>query len=87
MRIWVWPSRRKSRRRAICSAEVMNKSRRPKNNRDQNRQVRDAARQVGLTGEQTRQLGEDVERESRHYGADLDFHDLLEIAREIKNEA
>jgi len=65
----------------------MTKSRRPKNNRDQNRQIRDAARQVGLTEEQTRQLAEDVERESRHYGADLDFQDLLEIAREIKNEA
>ena len=65
----------------------MTKARRPTGNRDQNRQIRDAARIVGLDEKQTYRFAEDVEIESRRYGADLDFQALIEVAREIKNEA
>ena len=65
----------------------MTRSRRPRNNRDQNRQVREVAKLAGLTEEQSYRFAEDVEKESRHYGADLDFHALLEIAQEFKDEA
>jgi len=58
---------------------------RPGNNRDQNKQVRDAANREGLTKEQRRRLGREVERESREMGENLGFREIRNIAREIKS--
>jgi RHS repeat-associated protein len=57
---------------------------RPKDAARQNKQVRDAARKAKLTKEQTRKLGREVEKESRKYGEDLGFQDIVDIAEEIK---
>jgi RHS repeat-associated protein len=58
---------------------------RPDSNTTQNRQVTDAARQAGLKAGQRRELGRAVEAESRQGGANLGYHDILEIARAIKS--
>lgn len=58
---------------------------RPGNHQAQNRQVRDAAREEGLNQTQREQLRREVEAESRDYGRNLGYHDIREIAREIKN--
>jgi hypothetical protein len=58
---------------------------RPQNNTDQNKQVRDAAKDEKLTPQQTRDLGRAVEDESRGYGRNLDYHDIRAIAKEIKS--
>jgi hypothetical protein len=60
---------------------------RPQRNTDQNRQVNDAARTEGLSPEQRRALGRAVEVESRQGGANLGYHDIVEIARAIKSGA
>ena len=57
---------------------------RPGSNQAQNQSVNDAARKEGLTMEQRRALGRAVEKESRTYGANLTYQDILEIAREIR---
>jgi hypothetical protein len=58
---------------------------RPNSNMAQNKQVNDAAREVGLSGRERQQLGRAVEAESRHGGANLGYHDIVQIAREIKS--
>lgn len=59
---------------------------RPRDNQRQNKQVRDAANAVGLTSEKRRLFGREVEMESRRFGADLSFDDLLELAALIRGE-
>jgi hypothetical protein len=57
---------------------------RPSSNTAQIRQVRDAARDEGLNDTQRRQLGREVEYESRRHGANLGYHEIREIARSIR---
>ena len=58
---------------------------RPGDQGRQNKQVNDAANQAHLDKEQRNLLGRIVERESRQYGANLSYQDILEIARDIAN--
>jgi hypothetical protein len=58
---------------------------RPENNQAQNKQVKDAAREAGLDAEQRRQLGRAVDKESRQYGANLSYDEILDIANDIRN--
>lgn len=58
---------------------------RPTSNVAQNKQVNDAARQAGLSASQRRALGRAVETESRKFGGNLGYRDVLEIAHEIKS--
>jgi len=58
---------------------------RPGNNGAQNKMVKDAANQMGLDDAQRRALGKAVEKESRAYGGNLSYEDILELADEIKN--
>ena len=58
---------------------------RPQDPQKQNKQVRDAANSVGLNNEQRRQLGREVEYESRELGRNLGYKDIEQIAKEIKN--
>jgi hypothetical protein len=58
---------------------------RPKDNKKQNKQVNDVASKEKLNTSQREQLGREVENESRHLGENLSYHDILEIARDIKN--
>lgn len=57
----------------------------PQSNTAQNRQVNDAARSERLTPQQRQALGRAVERETRDYGHNLSYHDIRQIARDIKN--
>ena len=57
----------------------------PQSNTAQNRQVSDAARSERLTPQQRQALGRAVERETRDYGRNLSYHDIRQIARDIKN--
>jgi len=61
---------------------------RPGNNQAQNKQFRDAMKQVTISN--NRELQEDfkrcVEHCSRKMGFNLDFHDLKKIAEIIKSE-
>jgi hypothetical protein len=58
---------------------------RPEDNTKQNKQVEDAARDEKLNPQQRRELGRAVENESRGHGRNLDYHDIREIAKDIKN--
>ena len=58
---------------------------RPRSNVSQDKQVRDAARETRLTSIQRRELGRAVERESRKMGRNLNYQDILDIAKEVKN--
>ena len=57
----------------------------PRSNTAQNKQVNDAARDEKLTLEQRKKLGKAVEKETREYGCNLDYHDIRQIACDIKN--
>lgn len=58
---------------------------RPEDNTKQNKQVEDAARDEKLNPKERRELGRAVENESRGHGRNLDYHDIREIAKDIKN--
>jgi hypothetical protein len=58
---------------------------RPGSNGRQNRQVSDAARAERLNDRQREKLGDTVERLSRKEGENLSYHDIREIARDIKS--
>ncbi|WP_298744779.1 hypothetical protein [uncultured Brevundimonas sp.] len=58
---------------------------RPRSNRAQNRQVKDAASAMGLSDDQRWTFRRRVELESREQGADLSYDDLMSIAGEVKN--
>ena len=55
----------------------------PERNVDQNKRVKDAAREAGLNGEQRRLLGKIIERDSRGGGANYTYQDIKAIADEI----
>jgi hypothetical protein len=55
----------------------------PERNTDQNKRVKDAAREVGLNGQQRRLLGEIIERDSRQGGANYTYQDIKAVAEEI----
>jgi hypothetical protein len=57
----------------------------PERNTDQNKQVNDAARSEKLSPQQRKDLGRAVEQESRGHGRNLDYHDIREIAKQIKD--
>jgi hypothetical protein len=56
----------------------------PRNDRAQNKQINDAARDEDLNGNQRRRLGEIIEHETRHEGITHDYHTIRERARDIK---
>jgi hypothetical protein len=56
----------------------------PARNIDQNKKIKDAAREAGLTSDQRRLLGEIVEKDTRGGGADYDYQEIKGIAEEIK---
>ena len=58
---------------------------RPGNNQAQNKQIRDAARAAGLSDEQRYELGNEVEENSRYYGANYTYQNILSLARQIKS--
>jgi RHS repeat-associated protein len=58
---------------------------RPEDNTKQNKQVDDAAKSEKLTKEQRYELKHAVESESRNMGRNLNYHDIRELARQIKN--
>ena len=57
----------------------------PQSNVAQNKQVDDAARSEKLTTEQRAKLKSEVEKSTKKYGENLDYHDIRQIARDIKN--
>ena len=57
----------------------------PERNVDQNKQVNDAARDEKLSPQERKELGRAVEYESRAQGKNLDYHDIREIAKDIKS--
>lgn len=52
----------------------------------QKKQVDDAAKQAGLDREQRKKLGREVERQTREMQENLDYQDILELARDIKGK-
>jgi RHS repeat-associated protein len=58
---------------------------RPGDRARQKQQVESAARDEGLDADQRRKLGRAVEEESRERGASMNYHDIREMARDIKN--
>jgi RHS repeat-associated protein len=61
------------------------RNKRPSNNSDQNAQVNDAARDEKLSDRDRDKLGREVESLSRDFGEDLGYHEIRDIARQIKN--
>lgn len=56
----------------------------PRDNRRQNKALKDAARDEGLNTEQRRKLGRIIEHETRHERIDHDYHTIREQAKAIK---
>ncbi len=56
----------------------------PERNVDQNKRVDDAAREAGLDKQQRRELGRFVEQESRKYGENFSYGDILDAAERLK---
>lgn len=57
---------------------------RPTNNRAQNKQVDDAARDEGLDDLERIELGEIIEYESRELWIDHDYHTIRKVAHRLK---
>ena len=56
----------------------------PERNVDQNKRVDDAAREAGLSKQQRRELGRFIEQESRKYGENFSYNDILDAAERLK---
>jgi hypothetical protein len=56
----------------------------PERNVDQNKRVDDAARETGLDKQQRRELGRFIEQESRKYGENFSYSDILDAAERLK---
>lgn len=69
-----------------CFDDNKQKKGKPERAVDQNRQYGNAAGDEGLTTKARREkLREEVERSPREDGENLSYHDIREIAKEIKN--
>ena len=67
------------------SGEDPQKHGRPRDRARQDKQVRDAATETGLSGKERRELGRAVEKESRKYGESPSYEEILDIAKDIKS--
>jgi hypothetical protein len=57
---------------------------RPRNNKEQNKQVHDAARDEKLDINQRYRLSEIIENDSRQRDIQHDYHTIREVARQIR---